>query len=166
MAYSVNDPDVDTYLKSLNTQSITIDTDTDTGAENLKKIIIVIEKDLKELRYAEAEKLNQLTQRKLIVTKMIESLGDNLYNTDSLETRYLEYKKDVQAVTASVDSMYMKVIQKTIDTFLSSGIKQLYSFRRELNILTYLVATMTEEIVYLKDLEDSIVTLKTKIDNL
>jgi hypothetical protein len=166
MSYSVNDPDVTTYLEALNALSVTIGTDTDTGAVNLEKIITVIEPGLQKLKYDRTDKLNHLNQRKLIVDNMIISLKDNLYNTNDLETRYQAYNQDVITVNTTIESTYMNLIQRTINTYLDSGMKQVYYLNREKKYLDYLTTNLQEEITYLKSLEQSLTTLKNKIENL
>jgi len=166
MNYSVNDSDVTKYLEALASQSVTVENTTVTGAQNLKKIILIIENGLKELRYTLNEKLSLLTQRKLIVEKRILALKEDLYNTDSLQTRYVEYKDNVKTVTTSVTSKYMSLIQQTIDLQVDLPTKQSYSLNRELTALTYLVSGITTEIEYLRELDSSLVELKSKIDAL
>ena len=166
MNYSVNDSDVTKYLEALASQSVTVENTTVTGAQNLKKIILIIESDLKEQRYILEEKLSLLNQRKLIVVKRIKALKEDLYNTDSLQTRYTEYKDNVRAVTVSVTSKYMSLIQQTIDLQVDLPTKQSYALNRELNLLTFQVSGITTQIEYLKELDDSLVELKSKIDNL
>lgn len=166
MNYSVNDSDVTKYLEALASQSVTVENTTVTGAQNLKKIILIIEDDLKEQRYILEEKLSLLSQRKLIVEKRIQALKEDLYNTDSLQTRYVEYKDNVRTVTTSVTSKYMSLIQQTIDLQLDLPTKQSYALNRELNLLTFQVSGITTQIEYLKELDDSLVELKAKIDNL
>ncbi len=166
MQYSVNDQDVQDYLEQLAAQSITVDTDTDTGAQNLKIILDTLEDNLIEIKYTDTEKLNHLIQRKLIIDKRIESLNDNYFNTNALDQRYIKYKQDIRTVNEVLDSAYMTMIQRTIDTSVDSGMRELYNCRREQAYLGYLINSLQEEISYMTDLEDSITTLKSKIDAL
>ena len=163
--YTVNDSDVLTYLNQLNLKSITIVNTTDTGSQNLKKILNIVKPELKEVRYQQQEKLNHLIQRRLIVNNMINSLESSKYDNDDLETRYTTYKKHVVELI-NVKSPYMSIIQETIDTDLDAGMAQLSEYRRELIGIDMILDGLQEQIDYLKNLDNDITTLISKIDSL
>ncbi len=166
MDYSANDQDVQKYLEILNIYSIKLDNATETEGQNLKKLIEVVQEEIKELRYSQIEKLNHLIQRKLIVDNRIKSLYDNKYNTNYLETRYNTYKADSIDVLTEQDSKFMRVANQIIDIDLNLGLNELIDYRREQSLLLNKINIFQEQKDYLKDIYDEFDVLKSKIDSL
>jgi hypothetical protein len=164
MEYTANDADVTPFLEELNAFVFVLGSQVDTGAKNLKKILSVVKSDLIKQRYNEQDKLARLIERKLIVDKGIDSLGDNKFAIEQLESRYTTYKTQLQSMSNT--SLFMNIVNRVTDSNFAIGIKQLENLRRESSELNLLISYIENEVQYFKDLDEQLQILETKINSL
>jgi hypothetical protein len=164
LPFTASDADVTPYLQQLNTFQYLTSTTSTPGAKNLGKILTVVQKDIKETRRQIAEKVTVLSARQLVVTKLINSLEVNKYKNDNYVDRYTQYLTHLRSLTKK--SSFMNITKGSIDITLGAELKELTLLKRELQELSLLTQSFTQQIDYLKDFDKELTKLQDKINSL
>lgn len=155
--YKASDADVRPFLEEVKSLILSLGSTNTNGVKNLVVLLNSLKSQLAEEYYCVIEKQTLLTQRKLTVDKQIESLDDNKYKKDNLETRYQFFKSNLPNLANT--SNFMSMVSSQFDLSFGQDITELIRLRREQKCLGQVLDICAIQSDYYTE-------MKVEIDNL